>query len=215
MDLSVRRLDHGPVHDRGRPVPRPPALRLGQGDLDPLPDLHPVPDGAHLPDRPRTRDAGALDQGAGRGPTALRQLRPRDGRHDARRRVAQAQRPEGEGRDLRRGVRADEGEADRHLETIGESRSRKPTWRSRLLSPGPAANNSGSRAVVRRYATNATRQPTLRQTGSTAGPVCLRSGLRREWYGSLPVMLAPGRAMVAALHGGSLTERHDRVTVQG
>jgi hypothetical protein len=43
--------------------------------------------------------------------------------------------------------------------------------RSKLVPTGPAANNSGLRAVVRRYATSATRQPTLRRTGSTVGPV--------------------------------------------
>lgn len=36
---------------------------------------------------------------------------------------------------------------------------------------GPAANNLGQGAVVRRHAVNATRQRTPRLTGSTAGPV--------------------------------------------
>src|SRR5215207_4866572 len=36
---------------------------------------------------------------------------------------------------------------------------------------GPAANNPGPRAVLRRNAPSATRQRTLEQTGSTVGPV--------------------------------------------
>jgi hypothetical protein len=39
------------------------------------------------------------------------------------------------------------------------------------FAAGPAANNPGLRAVLRRHAPSATRQRTLEATGSTAGPV--------------------------------------------
>jgi hypothetical protein len=49
---------------------------------------------------------------------------------------------------------------------------------------GPAANNPGPRAVLRRHAPSATRQRTLEANGIDCGASVLRSGLRRERYGS-------------------------------
>src|SRR5215218_7883861 len=51
---------------------------------------------------------------------------------------------------------------------------------------GPAANNPGLRAVLRRHAPSATRQRTLEANGIDcgAGPVYEREQLRREQYGS-------------------------------
>jgi hypothetical protein len=59
--------------------------------------------------------------------------------------------------------------------------------RSRVeFEAGPAANNPGLRAVLRRHAPSATRQRTLEANGIDcgAGPVSEASGVRRERYGS-------------------------------
>ena len=51
---------------------------------------------------------------------------------------------------------------------------------------GPAANNPGPRAVLRRHALRAQRQRTLEANGIDcgAGPLSKRAALRRERYGT-------------------------------
>ena len=71
---------------------------------------------------------------------ALRRLRPRTGPRHARRRTAQAQRPEGKGRALRRGVRQGEGETarlSRLVDGSGAAGAIEPSTRARIPSEGP------------------------------------------------------------------------------
>jgi hypothetical protein len=53
-----------------------------------------------------------------------------------------------------------------------------------FIEAGPAANNPGPRAVLRQPAPSAPRQRTLEANGVDCGASVLRSGLRRERYGS-------------------------------
>ena len=54
------------------------------------------------------------------------------------------------------------------------------------IEAGPAANNPGPRAVLRRHAPSATRQRTLEANGIDCGASGLRGGLRHERHSSRP-----------------------------
>jgi hypothetical protein len=96
----------------------------------------------------------------------------------------------------------------RELASLGPIESRVE------FEAGPAANDFGLRAVIRRHAPSATRQHTLWATGSTAGPVAYLGGaatpravLERPWPDGARCATVDGaaRGCVARACGNSAT----------